>query len=503
MRALRQLPLFLLLAGGGALSMLVPAVVALGREEFHIARSFFYAGLLGTLIVALIAVARAGRPPERDSARQLLALLAAFVVLPAGLAVPFHEALRTTSFLNAYVEMVSCLTTTGATLFAPERLSPELHLWRAQVGWMGGFVIWTAAAAILAPLSLGGFEVTASGEPGRADARQPAMAAATPQMRLARAARRLAPVYGALTLVLWLFLMALGEAPIAAAILAMSTISTSGITGEAGDIGVISGFWTEAAIFAFLLFALSRLTFSSDTLTTARTRLTQDPEFRLGLILVVAVPVVLLVRHWAGAYEVARDQDLTQALQAHWGASFTVLSFLTTTGFVSSNWEEAQVWSGLGTPGLILMGLAIIGGGVATTAGGVKLLRIYALYLHGLREMEKLVHPSSVGRAGGFSRRLRRQGAFIAFVFFMLFALSLTLTSLAFAALGSGFEEAMVLAVAALTTTGPLIVWAPETPIALIELSQGGKLTLAGAMILGRFELLAIVALLSPALWRR
>jgi trk system potassium uptake protein TrkH len=149
------------------------------------------------------------------------------------------------------------------------------------------------------------------------------------------------------------------------------------------------------------------------------------------------------------------------------------------------------------------MGLAILGGGVATTAGGVKLLRIYALYLHGLRELEKLVHPSSVGRAGGFSRRLRRQGAFIAFVFFMLFALSLMVASLVFAAFGSGFEEAMVLAVAGLTTTGPLVVWATEAPVALAELAGGARLAFAGTMVLGRFELLAIVALLSPALWRR
>jgi trk system potassium uptake protein TrkH len=357
--------------------------------------------------------------------------------------------------------------------------------------------------AILAPLSLGGFEVTASGEPGRADPRQPAMATAAPAVRLARAARRLAPVYAALTLVLWLMLMALGEAPMTAAIHAMATISTSGISDAGGPVGATAGFWAEAVIFAFLFFALSRLTFSSDTLASARTRLSQDPEFRLGLVLVLGVPLVLFLRHWAGAYEVDQEENLAQALRAHWGASFTVLSFLSTTGFVSSGWEAAQVWSGLGTPGMILMGLAMLGGGVATTAGGVKLLRIYALYLHGLREMEKLVHPSSVGRAGGFSRRLRRQGAFIAFVFFMLFALSLTVTSLLFAVLGSSFEEAVVLAIAALTTTGPLVIWAPETPILVIELSQGGKLLLAGAMVLGRFELLAIIALISPALWRR
>ena len=64
------------------------------------------------------------------------------------------------------------------------------------------------------------------------------------------------------------------------------------------------------------------------------------------------------------------------------------MSFLTTTGFVSEHWLDAQAWSGLPTPGLILLGLALIGGGVATTAGGVKLLRVFALYQNGAREME-------------------------------------------------------------------------------------------------------------------
>ena len=68
---------------------------------------------------------------------------------------------------------------------------------------------------------------------------------------------------------------------------------------------------------------------------------------------------------------------------------FTVLSFLTTTGFSSSEWGAAQAWSGLETPGVLLMGLSLIGGGVATTAGGVKLLRVFALYQNGLREKQK------------------------------------------------------------------------------------------------------------------
>ena len=93
---------------------------------------------------------------------------------------------------------------------------------------------------------------------------------------------------------------------------------------------------------------------------------------------------------------------------------------------------------------------------MATTAGGAKLLRVYALYKHGLRELERLVHPHSVGGSGGEARHLRRRGAYMAWLFFMLMALSLALVMAAFALTGSAFEEALVLAVAGLTTTGPL-----------------------------------------------
>jgi trk system potassium uptake protein TrkH len=145
----------------------------------------------------------------------------------------------------------------------------------------------------------------------------------------------------------------------------------------------------------------------------------------------------------------------------------------------------------------------MIGGGVATTAGGVKLLRVWALYLQGLREMERLVHPSSVGRAGAGSRRLRRQGAYIAWIFFMMFAISVTLFTLILAWTVKDLEQALVLAIAALSTTGPLVTLAVETPFALADLDAAGKLVMCAAMVLGRLETLAIIALVSSDLWRR
>ena len=152
---------------------------------------------------------------------------------------------------------------------------------------------------------------------------------------------------------------------------------------------------------------------------------------------------------------------------------------------------------------LLLLGLAVIGGGVATTAGGVKLLRVFALYQNGLREMERLVHPSSVSGAGSMGRRLQKDGAFIAWIFFMLFALSLALVSIALSATGLSFETALVMTISGLSTTGPLLEMAGDTPIRLSELNVTAKSIFAAAMVLGRRETLAIIALFTPDLWRR
>lgn len=500
--SLMRLPLFLLMFGVASASMIVPSVHALVADDLETSRAFFYAALLGLIAFTLVAVAHGGRRTRFGTLGPLLSLFSALVFLPLLLAIPFLEALPTTRFINVYFEMVSALTTTGATMFQdPERLNDTLHLWRAQVGWMGGLIMWIAASAILAPLNLGGFEVTAQAEPGRRDQN----AAAGPldrRLRLFRVTRALVPIYGGLTLLLWILLMASGDAPVVAVSHAMSIMATSGISAQGGLPGSASGLVGEAVMLLFMLFALSRLTFSSDTVTATQGGLRTDPEFRIGMILVIGVPVVLFARHFWGAFEVAAMESIGQAFAALWGSVFTVLSFLTTTGFVSDHWDAAQDWSGLQTPGLILIGLSLMGGGVATTAGGVKLLRVFALYQNGVREMERLVHPNSVSGAGAVGRRLQSNGAFIAWVFFMLFALSLAAVCLALTLTGARFEDAMVLAVSMLSTTGPLVEHGSDAPIRLIDLSNTAKSILCAAMVLGRLETLAIIALLTPDLWR-
>lgn len=499
----QRLPVLLLLTGVFSVAMFLPAGFALAIEHFHDARTFFYAGLMGLFVTVLTALALGGRRHNTSAMRQLTGLLAAYILLPLFLAVPFHEAVRTTTFLSAYTEMLSDLTTTGLPLFDPDRLSGPEQIWRGLVGWIGGLMVWVSAAAILAPLTLGGFEVTASGEPGQSLSEGVVGSAQSdPGVRLWRSIAALTPTYVGLSGALCVSLLVAGDAPLVALMNAMATMATSGISPLPLATGSASGIAGEMIVFVFLMFSLSRLTFSGDTMQAGRTRLWHDPEFRLGLVIVAAVSLALFLRHWWATFDVGDEENLLAGLRGLWGSLFTALGFLSTAGFISADWSTAQDWSGLPTPGLILLGLALIGGGVATTAGGVKLLRVYALYLNGARELERLVYPHSVGRVGQVSRRIRRQGGFVAWVFFMMVAVTVAAMSVLLGALGVGFEQAMVLTITALSNTGPLVVIATAEPIQVLTLDAPVKLALCAGMVLGRLELLALIVMLSPDAWR-
>lgn len=501
-----KLPLLVIVIGFSALMMLLPAAHASVTGDDWVAGTFFLSAALTFCLASFLAIALLDRPRSDRPRRHLLSLVVLFVFLPALLAVPFHQGVRNTTYLNAYVEMISCLTTTGASLFhEPGRLSPSLHLWRATVGWMGGLFVWITAIAVLAPMALGGFEVRTRRHVITGGQFTQIDRVANLSARVRKYATQLLPVFVGLTLALWLGLIIVGDGPLLALINAMSTMSTSGITMPISATLDIpqAGYGGEVMIAIFLVFGVSRLAFTRDGTGSELNAFRNDPEVRLAAFIIVTVPLFLFARHFLGAYEVSSEMTIWSGLGSLWGSVFTTLSFLTTTGFISEAWDTSTAWSGLSTPGLILMGLALVGGGVATTAGGAKLLRVWALYTHGKRELDKLIHPNSVAGMGSEARHIRRGGAYSAWLFFMLMTLSVALIMLAFSFTGENFEQAVVLTVASLTTTGQLAEVAASEPIRYAALTTSGKLVLSLGMILGRLEMLAIVALLSPDVWAR
>ena len=503
---LADLPLFVLLMAVCALAMWLPAIYALVENDNETARAFFYSGVIWLLLTGLIAIVTSNYATTVSPRSNLLALVMAYAALPVMAALPVLQAVPDTHLGNAWFEMVSCVTTTGATVYdVPGRLPDAVHLWRAIMAWFGGLFILVAATAVLAPLNLGGVELLSGRASGRATAgARQVTEVADAAMRVRRVTALVVPAYMGLTLVLWVGLIMLGNPGDRALVFALGTLSTSGITlGPDGGVP-LGGAVAEMLIFLFLCLSVSRRTIPGLALVNRKARLRDDPELRLALVIVLGTAMILTLRYWHRRVDAGQVTGFTDLIAGYWGAAFTSLSFLTTTGYTSGAWAaDISDWAGNGTPGLILIGLVIMGGGVATTAGGVKLLRIYALFRQGEHELVRLVHPNAISGRGDTARRLRQEGAYLAWIFFMIFALTLGVIMAALTLVGNTFTDALILSVAALSTTGPLAAVAGPTPISYGALSGLSQAILGVAMVVGRLETLALLVLFAPDSWRR
>ncbi|WP_227751459.1 potassium transporter TrkG [Tabrizicola oligotrophica] len=503
LRRLLQLPLLVLLLGLAGLAMFLPAGHAFVMRDHALARAFVYMALLVLVAAGMLGLARANAVPRNVARNHLVSLALAYAILPPVLALPLiQRSAGGAEFGAATFEMLSAFTTTGAPVLEGP-LKPSVQLWRALVGWLGGLFALVMVFSVLMPLNLGGVEVETGRIPGRASpATQQITRVADPSERMARFAAQIFPVYTGLTLSLWIVMFAAGEDGFVALCHAMAVLSTSGISPVEGGTAMADGGWlAELAMAAFLIFALSRRPLLRLMGQRSAGSLRRDPELGLAAVLVALATLGLFLVALAGAIGQAASLGLQDGLAALWALFFTCLSFLTTTGFVGSGWQEMVNWSGMASPDVVLWGLAIVGGGVAGTAGGVKLLRVHALLRYGEQELDRVIHPNAVGRSrggAGISRAAGLQGAAMAWVFFMIFGLSIAVFAAVLTILGLGFDEALVLVLSALTTTGPLA--AQSGGIAAGFAGQEGPVqaVLGLAMVVGRLETLAVLAILLP-----
>ena len=287
---INALPLLVALMWVGALAMLVPASYAWAIRDFADMRAFAYSGGLFLALCVLMSIVTNNKAPVWQGRNRLFHLFGAYTLLPAMLAVPVVISVGDTTFTNAYAEMVSCLTTTGAAFYDdPERLSAAVHLWRGLVAWLGGFFILVAAVAILAPLNLGGFDVLSGSSAGVTSASGDRFYSLDGGQRFLRYTFKLFPIYAGLTAVLWLLFTIETRAPMINLVHAMSILSTSGISPIAGGIGQAGGVTAEAMAMFFMIFALTRLPFNTETGQRSPRNFWSDPELRLGLLLVYLV----------------------------------------------------------------------------------------------------------------------------------------------------------------------------------------------------------------------
>lgn len=497
----KRFPLFVNIVALAGFSMLLPALHAAWIGDFATGRLMLYLScltLVGCVCIGLTLSNRVAKLGPRD---QLLTVITGLAILPLLLAVPFPVLIPSTGWLNAYFEMVSSLTTTGATVFRdPEAVPVSLHLWRGIVGWLGGYITLVIAFGVMAPLNIGGFEMTRA--IGGAEAERHAEQQDHAQDRLLRVIQMVTGPYVFISAALVFLLVLLGADGLRAVMVAMAVVSTSGILPDGNTLAGQGHLITEIIIAVFVLLSVTSLLFDPTRRKTIG-GLRQDPELRLLTVMVIMIPGIMLIHFSLNGFAAGTANSLADIIYAVWGAVFTVLSFIATLGHQSSAWDSTQSLFGFETSGLLFLGLLAIGGGVASTAGGIKLLRIYALYKHGVREMERLTLPNSVAGAGQTQRRIRREGAFIAWVYLMLFLLSLAAAILALSLSGIDLIYAIELGLVMLANAGPALEFISQNPLHISELSAAAKITLCVTMIAGRLEVLALFAIFDPSFWRR
>ena len=283
--------------------------------------------------------------------------------------------------------------------------------------------------------------------------------------------------------------------------MSMYVISTSGFEVTSYDANNI--FIVEGIILLFFAFALSKSLFIRDINEIQKFRLFKDPEIRLASIIILAVTCLFFANSFIVLIEENAEISLLILFKHLWGIFFTVTSYLVTMGNESNVWFNDLHYPTSEMTVVALMGLTIIGGGVATTAGGVKLLRVYFLYRNAAQEVDMMLHPNSIpSKIGNGLISDNKSNRLMAWVFFMLFMAALAFFTLVFSMLFNDIGPGLALSVSALTTTGPLFVNAGYE-LLLTDVNEIYKFFLGIAMILGRLEILVIVALVSPSVWRK
>lgn len=491
-------PLSLVMSLTFGCALFVPAILSVLNEAYHMARSFFYGGLIIVILVGLISTARGQqRVRERGTYHYLREILLCYMLLPVALAIPFQEALGSISFVNAYFEMLSAMTTTGAsTLSAVQSQDQVILLWRGLVAWLGGGFIWVAALYVFLPLGIGGYELRSYTVLSQIQMKT------GHDSKLPRILRSVFYLYVGVTFVIWLlFLMT--NIPVEVAFLrAMALVSTSGITGA--HLPVLQQQLGEMISFVALLFIVTRAFLPSAV------AMQKDPsdrrvyiELRLFVILIAGLGGIAVLYHLLWSYALAVPPALTDVFQLIWGQVYTFASYGASYGEVSQYWANSTDFSGQRTTYIVLLGLAAIGGGAATACGGFKLLRLYVLAIAFRQEIEQATLPNLVPRQDLVRFNLSEAAPRAAWVFVMMFLMAIALVTISFGYLGVGFEASIIFAVSALSTTGPMLEFSQEIGRDIASSSDAVKLVYCVAMLAGRFEMLAILTLFSPNLWRR
>ncbi len=406
-------------------------------------------------------------------------------VLPAFAALPLMFHMPQLSFTDAYFECMAGLTTTGSTVLSGlDKLPPSINFWRALLQWLGGMGIIVLVVAILPLLGVGGRQIFKAETPGPMKDTK-----LTP--RITETAKGLWLVYAGITLACILSYWAAGMGLLDAVVHSFTTMSLGGFSSHDASYGYFNSPLIEALSIFFMLvagvnFATHFLAWRQRSPAPYRS----DAEARSFILITLVSCIGLAVYLQAsGVYP-----DFLTALRY---ASFNTVSIATTTGFANTDFNQWPIFAPLWM--LFLCCFATSSG---STGGGIKMIRGQLLFLQGLREMVKLIHPQAQVPVKLAGQVIPNRIVFAVLAFMSLYGASVTMMTFLLLASGLDFVTALSAVLACINNTGPgLNQVGPATTYAILTDFQTWVCSIA--MLVGRLELFTVFVIFTPAFWRK
>ena len=458
--------------------LLLPVLTAVVCGEVYWREFLLTAAICAAVGTALHAVPL--KKSQMHSRDGFVAVSLSWVVLALFGALPYVFTGTMTSYIDAVFETVSGLTTTGSSTFtAVSHLPRSILLWRSLTQWMGGMGVLVLFLALTPRMGEGAVFLMRAESPG------PIKSKLVP--KVGGTAKILYVIYVVLTVCEIIALRLAGESWFSSICHSFTTMATGGFsvydTSLAGASKVVMWIVTVFAFLAGVNFSLIFLAVRGKLKDALRS---EELRFYTGIVVVTTLLLCLNLRLQAG---ISFGDSITDA-------AFQTVTIITTTGFAT---VDFAMWPTFCRMALVMM--MFTGACAGSTAGGIKLSRILILCKSLKRELKRLAHPNHVSVVKMDGQGVEERVVSAAGSFLTAYLLVLLVGALVVSWDNFGFQESFAASLTCISNVGPgLGILGPMENFSI--LSPLSKVVLSVEMLMGRLELMPLLALLLRSTWR-
>ena len=460
---------------------MVPALgISLYCGEAMAVKGFIYALLIAAATAIVLTVLCRGAPSAFYAREGMVCVGISWIVLSAVGCLPFYISREIPSYVDAFFEIVSGFTTTGASILpSVEDLSKGILYWRSFSHWLGGMGVLVFLLAFTGGKGQG-FTMHLL----RAESPGPNVGKLVPKMRTTAAILYI--IYVVMTIINILFLL-VGDMPLFEAVCtAFGTAGTGGFGIKNDSLSSYSPYLQNVTTVFMILFGINFSCYYLLLLKQVRS-VFKDEELRLYLGIIFG-SIALIVLNLRGYYDTPGETI------RH--AAFQVGSIITTTGYATTDFD---LWPSFSKT--ILLCLMVMGACAGSTGGGLKMARVLLLLKSLRRNIRQTLNPRKVqvvrnNDAVVDEKIIDNTNAYLAAYVVILFVVFVVISLDGFS-IGTNFSAVLC----TFNNIGPGLEAVGPT-CNFSQFSNLSKLVLSWAMLAGRLEIFPILILFSRKTWR-